>query len=94
MKKLFYVGLSLLGIGIMVGVVLFLRSRNMAGLENGGTLLNKPVQTGKKADGSISPKAMPYTPIEEVPFVPPYKPGDEPPPETESIDMISTTTNQ
>lgn len=87
MNKLFYIILGLIGIVIIVGVVLFLRSRNTPGAEYVGQTGVKTEQTNQVTTGKIAPKLMPFTPTDKTKVAPPYKPGDPGPPSEEDVEM-------
>ncbi len=80
---LIYAGIGAASLGLVVGTVLFLRSRSAPQAES-ETLVTQPagkpaVQTGKTGvQPAKIPGVRPYTPIESLPVKESWKPGDPP----------------
>jgi len=85
-RYLFYVGIGILGLGVIVGVVLYLRSVN-APTGSGQSVLNTssapssgtPKGSSSDQTGATAGRTKllrPIVPIEQQPKSPPYKSGD------------------
>lgn len=89
---LIYIAIVVLGVGLMVGVVLFLRMRNAPSVEPA------LVQSVPRASGSnvVLPPARPeknlppFTPLKDVKVVPPASDPSQVPPE--SVDRLDVST--
>lgn len=76
---IFYIAIVIVGLGTMVGLVLFLRSRN-APVDTAAVLQNRPSVTAPQAQNlpgqQVSGKVRYATPLDKTPIAEPYKPGD------------------
>ena len=70
-----YIGIVLLGLGIMVGIVLFLRARSLPVDDTLRVQTSQPTRTQGGAAAPIKGVA-PFKPYDQFPKEPPYKPGD------------------
>jgi len=73
-----YAGIVIVGLGLMVGMVLYLRSRNAPA----ELPLSKPSAGTVRGTSSNQPGVRPFTPLDKAPYMPPYKTGDPRPSST------------